>query len=278
MTRILLLVAGAFVALACAQLASADARFIDPTGDSGAAPDIVAATAANDAAGNLTFTVQTNQATVASNAVVLIAFDLDDNPDTGGDGVESAVFLGSAGWQFMKWNGTQFAPGSAPSANASYANGVLTFKIGKADLGETDDVFAFWAGSLQFDAAGEVVASDAAPDGAAAWIYEITKPKPLTLRAGAVTATPAAPKAGKPFAVRTPITRGDTGGPLAGGAVTCTVRVGATAVRAAGRVGNGVAACTMTIPKNAKGKLVRGTIKVTFEGVSTTKTFSYRVR
>jgi hypothetical protein len=33
----------------------------------------------------------------------------------------------------------------------------------------------------------------------------------------------------------------------------------------------------MQLPKNAKGKLVRVTMKVTFQGVSTTKTYSARI-
>jgi hypothetical protein len=278
MKKIVLLVLATVVALMVAQLARADVRQTDPTGDSATAPDITAVTAANDPAGNLTFTVQTNQAALSADSVVLLAFDLDDNPETGGDGVEALLFLSSGGWQYVEWNGTQFAPGNASSANASYASGLLTFKISKADLSPEDDIFTFWAGSLQFDAAGEVVASDDAPDGTGAYVYEITKPKPLTLRAGATSATPAAPKAGATLVVRAPVTRGDTGGPLASGTVTCTVRVGTAAVKATGRVRNGVATCTMKIPKTAKGKMVRGTMKITLQGVSTAKTFSYRVR
>ena len=275
MKKVMLILVAGVTALALAQLARADASFADPAGDAATAPDITAVTVANDAAGNLTFTVRTNQAAVAADAAVALFFDIDQNTQTGSDGIESFLALSSSGWEFVKWDGSQFAPAGAASANASYANGLLTFKVSKADLGGVEK-FTFWASALQVDAAGEIVATDVAPDGDDAWEYVIAKP--LTLRAGATTAVPSAPKAGKAFVVRTPVTRGDTGGPLASGTVTCTVRVGTAVVRATGRVANGVATCTMKIPKTAKGKMVRGTMKVSLQGVSTTKTFSYRVR
>lgn len=275
MKRVLLLFSTGLLALAAAQLARADASFNDPAGDSQTAPDITAVTAANDAAGNLTFTVRTNQPALAADAVVFIIFDLDQNPQTGSGGVEAIFAIASDGWEFAKWNGSQFAASNAPSANGSYANGLATLKISKADLGGVEK-FTFWSDSVQFDAASNVIAEDTAPDGTDAYEYEFSKP--LTLRAAAPTATPASPAAGKAFAVKTRITRGDTGGPLASGTVTCTVRIGTAVVRATGRVSAGVATCAMKVPKTAKGKTLRGTIKVTFQGVSTTKTFSYRVR
>ena len=275
MKKVMLVLATGLLALGAAQIAKADASYTDPAGDSGTAPDITAVTAANDPAGtNLTFTVRTNQPTLLPDAAVFIVFDTDQNAQTGSSGVESFFIISSDGWEFVKWNGTQFAPANATSANGSYANGVATFKISKADLG-VGAKFTFWSDTAQFDANGNVTGEDTAPNGDDAYEYVIAKP--LSLRAGTTTTVPARPRAGKAFAVRARITRGDTGGPLASGAVTCTVRVGTAPIRATGRVAAGVAVCNMTIPKTAKGKLVRGTMKVTFQGVSTTKTFSYRV-
>jgi hypothetical protein len=274
MKKVVLYLATGLLALGVAQVATADASFTDPAGDAGTAPDITAVGAANDASANLTFTVRTNQAALVADAAVLVVFDVDQNPQTGGSGVESFFVIASDGWQFLKWNGSQFAPAGAASANGSYANGVATFKISKADLGGVDK-FTFWAESYQFDASGNQLGSDTAPDGTDAYEYAITKP--LTLRAGTTTAVPARPKAGKAFAVRTRITRGDTGGPLASGTVKCTVRSGTAPLRATGRVSAGVAVCSMQIPKTAKGKLLRVTMKVTLQGVSTTKTVTYRV-
>ena len=275
MNKVVLILSTAALALCAAQVAKADASYTDPAGDSRTAPDITAVTAANDAAGNLTFTVRTNQAALAADAIVDIAFDTDQNPQTGGNGVEYFFLIASDGWEFVKWDGSKFVAANAPSANASYANGVATFKVSKADLGGIAK-FTFWADSFQVDANGNVIAEDTAPDGTA--VYEYTFTKPLTLRAGTTTTVPLKPAAGKAFAVRVRVTRGDTGGPLTTGTVTCTVRVGTTPLRASGRVSGGVATCNMRIPKTAKGKLLKVTMKVTLQGVSTTKTFSARVR
>lgn len=275
MKKVLLLVSTAALALSAAQVARADATYTDPAGDSTTAPDVTTVTAAHDAAANLTLTIKTNQPTLAADSVVSIAFDTDHNAQTGGNGVEFAFFLASDGWDFIKWDGTKFALANAPSAHGSYASGVATFKVSKADLGGVPD-FTFWASTFQLDANGNFIAEDTAPDGTDAYRYAFTKP--LTLRASTLTATPAKPTAGKAFAVGTRVTRGDTGAALATGTVACTARVGTAPLRATGRIRNGVAACTMKIPTTAKGKLVKVTVKVTFQGVSTTKTYSARAK
>jgi hypothetical protein len=273
MRKVLLLVSTAALALGAAQIARADASFTDAAGDSKTAPDITTVTASHDAAGNLTFTVRTSHPELGSDSIVDIAFDTDQNPDTGSNGVEYFFLVGSSGWQFVRWDGTQFVPAGASSANGGYVNGVATFKVSKADLGGVAK-FTFWADSFQVDANGNLIDGDTAPEGTNAYTYTLTKP--LRLTAGAVAAV-AKPAAGKPLTVRTRVTRGDTGGPLTTGTVRCTVRVGTTALRAAGRVAGGLASCTTKLPKTAKGKTVRVTLTVTLQGVSTTKTFSAKV-
>ena len=274
MKKVLLLVSTAALALGAAQIAQADASYTDATGDSKTAPDITGVTATHDAAGNLTFTVRTSHVSLAADSLVDIAFDTDQNQDTGGNGVEFFFIIGSTGWEFARWDGSKFTAAGAPSANGSYANGVATFKISKADLGGVEK-FTWWADSFQLDANGNVIAEDTAPEGTNAYDYALT---PLTLRASTAAAVPAKPVAGKAFTVGTRVTRGDNGAALATGTVTCTVRVGTAPLRATGRMRNGVAVCAMKLPKTAKGKLVRVTVKVTFQGVSTSKTFSARAK
>jgi hypothetical protein len=275
MKKILLLVATAALALSAAHIAGADSSYNDPAGDSGTAPDITAVTAANDAAGSLTFTVRTNQPALAADAVIDIAFDTDQNSQTGGSGVEYIFLMSASRWEFMRWDGTNFVAAGAPSANGSYANGVVTFKVSKADLGGVEK-FSFWSDAFQVDSNGNLIAEDTAPNGSDVYLY--THSKPLTLRASTATSTPAKPVAGKAFTVGTRVTRGDNGAALGSGTVACTVRVGAAPLRATGRVSNGVAVCAMKLPKTARGKLVKVTVKVTFQGVSTTSTYSARVK
>ena len=175
-----------------------------PPGDSKTAPDITAVTATHDAAGNLTFTVRTSHAALAADSLVDIALDTDQNPDTGGNGVEFFFLISSSGWEFARWDGSKFTAAGAPSANGSYANGVATFKISKADLGGVEK-FTWWADSFQLDANGNVIAEDTAPEGTNAYTYALT---PLTLRASTAAAVPAKPVAGKAFTVGTRVTRG----------------------------------------------------------------------
>ena len=125
------------------------------------------------------------------------------------------------------------------------------------------------------DANGNVIAEDTAPEGTNAYLYRIANP--LTLRAATATAVPAKPAAGRRFTVGMRVTRGDNGAALASGMVTCTVRVGTAPLRATGRLRNGVAVCATQLPKTAKGKLLRVTVKVSFQGFSTMKAYSARV-
>ena len=272
--NVLLLVSTAALALGAAQLAHADASFTDASGDSKTAPDITAVTASHDAAGNLTFTVRTSHAQLGSDALLDIAFDTDQNPDTGSNGVEYFFFVGASGWQFMRWDGSNFVPAGASSANGGYVNGVATFKVHKADLGGVEK-FTFWADTFQLDVNGNLIAEDTAPEGTDAYVYSLAK---VALRSSTPTAVPARPVAGKAFSVGTRVTRADNGAALATATVTCTVRVGTAPLRATGRMRNGIAVCAMKLPAKAKGKLVRVTVKATFQGASTTKTYSARAR
>src|SRR5688572_29246941 len=259
-----------------AHVALADQRFTDPAGDSAGAPDITVVDVTNDASGNMTFTVTTNQATLAADATMYIAFDTDKNATTGdSDGDEFVVFVDAGGWELDRWDGTDYVEANSPSATAAYVNGVFTFKINKADLGNVGS-FLFYAVSVQWDASDNEVASDDAPNGTAVYQYTLSAPtQPLTLRASAPVAVPARPAPGKPFAVRVAVTRGDTGGALASGVAACNVTLGLKPLRAVGSVRAGKASCSMLLPKTAKGKRLRGTIKVTFRNVSATKSFSY---
>jgi hypothetical protein len=91
-------------------------------------------------------------------------------------------------------------------------------------------------------------------------------------------AVPARPVHAEAFAVRMGVTRGDTGGPLTSGAVTCTATVAFKPLRAVGSNRAGRAACSMVIPRTATGERLRGTIKVTFRNVSVTKSCSFLIK
>jgi hypothetical protein len=219
---------------------------------------------------------------LADNQFVGIFVDADNDTSNGPFGgfeytIQAAGALGAS--LVGRWDGSNYVPTPAPSLVKTWVSGgTMKFDIAAADLGNTTS-FTFWVATEVLPQAGDW--DDVAPDGDGTYTYTVSDPhaptKPLTLVAGPATALPAKPTAGKALVVRMGVTRGDTGARLASGTVTCTVRLGAAPLRATGRIVRGVASCTMLIPKNAKGKLVRITLKVTFRGVSTAKTLSRRV-
>jgi hypothetical protein len=278
--KAVLVCALAAVALVAAGAAGADASYTDPTGDSAGAPDITGVTIANDASGNLTWTVRTSQASLAADAMLDLEINADQNWSTGDDGIEYAFVIDSTGWALLRWNGSDYDDAPASSGNASYSNGVATFKVNKADLG-VNTAFTFYVDALQFGPDDKVLTYDTAPDGDAVYDYTLTVPTPtpvaVTLQASKPVATPKKPAAGKPFVVGMAVLRGDTGAPLASGTVSCAVKVGGKALKATGAVRGGVAASSMRIPAKTKGKKVSGTIKVTFKGASASRSFAYTV-
>ncbi|MDF2748876.1 MAG: hypothetical protein K0T00_51 [Gaiellaceae bacterium] len=258
-------------------------KFADPTGDSAGGPDITAVTISNTAARVIRFEVAiANTAILADNQFVGIFIDVDDDTSNGPFGgfeytIQAAGALGQA--VLGRWDGSAYATTSAPSLVKTWVSGgTMTFQIAAADLGNATSL-TFWAATEVLPDEGDW--ADIAPDGDATYTYTLSDPhaptKPLTLVAGSATTLPARPVAGKALVVRMGVTRGDTGARLASGTVTCRVRLGSAPLRATGRIRRGVASCTMLIPKTAKGKLVRVTMKVTFQGVSTSKTVSRRV-
>lgn len=165
------------LALLAAAAALADARYTDPAGDSGSAPDITAVTGAHDTAGNVTLTVATNEPTLSNQAVLTLFFDADGNSSTGGDGVEYYLVYGGTGGIFYHWNGARFVEATAPSLRVSYGSGALTFTINKADLGGVND-FVFYVVSQRYNSSGAVIASDHAPDGTGGYDYTLLAPQP----------------------------------------------------------------------------------------------------
>jgi len=266
--------------LFAAQAASADSSFTDPTGDSGVAPDITAVTAANDAAGNLTFTVRTTLTALTADDEIDIWLDSDNNGATGDHGIEYGLFIGSTGWEFDKWDGAKYVQATAASASAAYSSGLATFKVNKADIGVGTGL-AFWADSGRWDANNTLIGSDLAPDGTSVYSYTLTTPAkptaPLSLSAGAPSFSPK-PRAGALETIRIPITRSDTGAGLVSGTAVCSVKIGTVpAASVVGSIRSGAAYCKLRIPASAHGKTLRGTVKVHFKNASATRAFSAHI-
>jgi hypothetical protein len=259
--------------------ALADRGYSDPAGDSGVAPDITAVSVGHDSAGFVTLTVTTNQPALAPDAGFWGYIDADVNASTGmpvrGLGADHFFLAQADGGVIAHVSGTGFTIDFDSTFTSSYAGGMLTARFQRSELGQTER-FAFVLEADQDDADGNTLAVDYAPDGAP---YEYSFAQaPLVVTIGKPLPTTGQPRAGKAFVVSAKIARSD-GQPAAAGTATCRAKIGSAPLRAAGRVLDGLARCSMRIPKNAKGKTLRGTLGVSVPGASTaTKPFSFRVR
>jgi hypothetical protein len=84
--------------------------------------------------------------------------------------------------------------------------------------------------------------------------------------------------AGKRVTVRFPVTRSDTRKPLRTGKMICDPSIKAKVLGHAERFKNGIARLTFTIPKNAKGKLLKVRLTIKVGTRSTTRIATYRIR
>ena len=120
-------VVGIIAAAAClvpAGAGKAGTSNTDPTGDAkGGAPDITRIVTSNDATGLITFRITTVAAIIDSSDVG-VALDTDANPGTGGGGAEYVLVASTGGFGFAKWNGSTFAPATAPSLTMTRSGNV----------------------------------------------------------------------------------------------------------------------------------------------------------
>ena len=255
------------------------ASFNDPAGDSGPGPDITSVVVSNDDAGTITFTVTTaNRPTPTEDYTLAVELDIDSNASTGKDGSEFVLLGFGGGGTFDavlgEYSGNSLVLRFASSAKASYAGGVATISISKADLRDTS-AFQFWVGVD--DNPDDDSNWDAAPDDGT-WSYRLATPPPpaVKLAAGRPAAMAGPAKAGGAFTVAMSVTRSD-GKPFTG-AVACTAKAGAATLRAAGRAVAGSARCTMRLPKTAKGKRLTGTITATAGTAKVAKPYGFAIR
>ena len=104
-------------------------------------------------------------------------------------------------------------------------------------------------------------------------------PPPLALKVTRLVTIPKQSLAGKPLDARMTVVRTDTGAQVKSGAVSCTATIGRKRLRVrSARFRNGLAACSWQVPSSAAGKTLRGTVRLTFEGATTSRTFVRRVQ
>jgi hypothetical protein len=287
-------VLGLFVALFAVTPAGASntTTFTDSSGEDPAAPDVTTVVVSNDDAGMITFKINIPNRPQLSRDIALDMFvDSDSNAATGDPNFLGAdyvieLFLGEV--SLFKWDGTDFTrrAGDPPATSLiySWASGA-TIKISAAELGNTKkfgfDVLAV-SGLVIDDTTGAIDNSNAKSDVAPAFSaglyrYEV-KLAPARLDAKKLSTTPSSPRAGKTFTVRLTATRSDTGATIVNGAVACAAKAGTKTVKPkSAKFVGGQAVCVFQIPAGTKGKTLRGTIKIVFEGKSLTRPFAGKI-
>jgi hypothetical protein len=94
--------------------------------------------------------------------------------------------------------------------------------------------------------------------------------------AGKAVASPAVPRAGKPYALSLPLTKG--GQPATASVVRCSATLGAKALRGVTARLPGRARCTWKIPAGTAGQTLRARLAATADGKAFTASRTARVR
>lgn len=306
MRRLLFLITAALVLAAPAR---ADKTFNDPAGDSGAAHDLTSVAVSNDSAQVvLRFAVPNPWPNLrqAEDQAWLLMIDTDHNPSTGDGGDEVRVFQQSGAYVEV-WNGSAWvdAPPAGISVRFEISSSSADWRVqlprellGRTSAFDFQLAFAKWAGD-------QIVGSDRGPDNDS-WRYELALTQcangrdddgdgkidaadrgcagtsddaegdePITPRLLRASVAPAKVRPGRPVTVRATARVLETAEPMTKGSIVCTMRVGAAAKRAIGRIAAGLATCRLVAPRVSRPTTVRGTM--TIAGTTQSVPFTFRV-
>lgn len=286
-------VAAALVVAIAVGAASA-ATFSDPTGDTFVIPadadatgivaiDVGSVEVTNTPEGAVTFRVTVTNASLGPGSVFLVVLDLDKDLATGDDGAEALLSwlvdeTGAVVFELDRWNGTELVTVTT-TASAGFADGVLTLAVPRSELLNTRG-FGFAAVAFAFNVDFTIATVDVVPDAEELLVYDLEglpPPPPPRLQARPIAGAPARPQAGRRFVASTRVTIAGTGGPVSSGRASCVVRIGPKRLRSTGRLANSRAQCAMTVPRDAKGKTLRGTMTIRHAGATLKRTFVFRV-
>jgi hypothetical protein len=268
-------------AIALGGPASNSQTYTDTTGEDPAGVDVSTVAVSNDDAGLITFQVDvTNRP--ALTADMLFQVYMDTKPGAGDPdsfGADYVLQLTQGGVALFEWNGSNYPAASSQASVAyTYGAGGPTLRVAAAALGKpaTVNFVVVAVSGVAEDANGNADYTNAHGDLApnfGTYAYDVKTT--LVLTVVRVTTSPKPARAGKSFSAAFAVTRNDTGGPVPQGTVACTARVAGAALPVkARRLANGVAACSWVLPRNARGKTVRGAVTLTVEGTRVSRSFA----
>lgn len=258
--------------------------FSDPVGDAGAAPDISSVSVGNDSRGGISVDVGFATSLTADTTVDLY-LDTDLNPATGDVKDGGAEFViddtqSDRTYGLYKWDGTtwQFVSSVGTKVSSGADGKDMTFSSSASDLGQVKG-FNFWVEDFTGDGSSATNWDDA-PSGTSLWQYTLQTQISLTLYKSISEPV----KAGKPWVIALAAIRSDTGELLGSeGTITCRAISGATKLAliehefvSAGANKSSGAACAFMVPKTLKGKLLHGTLTVSYAGATVTHAFTQK--
>ena len=275
------------LALGSTSTARADADFADSAGDNSGAPDISDVSVMNDSFGKISFVLAlADGKDLQADGEITIVIDSDRDPETGDGGGWDYLLIANGAdrsWSLAHWEVEDFnwdAPSS--TVQVRLVKGLAVLSINRSDLGNIG-AFDFFISSAKLDG-DEAIASDTAPEGSDYWSYSLVE-KRLSLVTGPVARAPKIAKAGKSYGIGFVVARSDSPEAITEATVKCRATIAGKVVaakglfvRPAGEITDGVAACRLKLPKTAKGKKVQLKVTVTYNGVSTTKSSSTKIR
>ena len=278
MSKVLAVLATFVVALFGAHVARADADFTDPASDANGAPDVTDVSVFNDAFNRVIFAARiAGGKAMEADGEITFVVDADKNAETGAGGWDYWIVLdGATKWNLFSWDGTQWIEAPATTVKTSFVDDIVLFGIDRSELGNTAS-FDFFVEANKL-AGDEVVATDTAPDGDGVWSYA-TVTKTFGLSASPViVVTKGGARVGKPFVAGYVVGRTDSPELMLAPKSTCVATVGTKRIAARVVQERDVAVCRLTMPKTAKGKLLKLTLTTTSGGKTVKKSYSTRIR
>jgi len=269
--------ATAALALVLAAPVGATGKYTDATGDNGSAPDLSGLSVSSDAAsGQIVFQISGTNLSPSEDYATFLDIDSDANPQTGytsigGVDYEFAVIGNFA--IFGHWNGSDWVDASHSTVRIIKNSSGITISVNKSEIGNTSD-FNFSATSMD----GPNAKFDSAPDDGM-YNYSLDDGGPKILSITLATLPAAGPKAGKAFTVTpTGLTLPPTGALVSTApppeSYTCTATLGTKTL-----VGTGTGGCTFKIAKKkTKGKTLKVTVTVQYEGASKAFPYTFKVK
>lgn len=278
---IALLAALVLAAVAAGTAPANTGAFADPAGDAGGGPDVTGITLSDSPSGLLQFAVTARGMAVDTATNMFVLLDTDRNATTGFNGSEYLLRLthdSSGGvYGLDQWQNNDLVTLQAPSLAFTVSGDTYTFSLSKTEIGSPQS-FNLSVYAAATDANGNVTSVDRAPD-SGAWIYELTATPPAVVKPviAAPVLTPAKPRAGKALTVSFPVTRSDTGAALATGTMVCDPSVNGKVITHRESFANGTARLAFTVPKTAKGKVLKVQVTIKLGGQSAHRVVTYKV-